>query len=127
MITGETCKNCGHPDHDHSNGYCHWRQQGASLACNCTAFVSPTAEAVAALPRDEQEVLACANHLGIDPKRISRIETTTDGGGHFTGLKVIIHVSTGRPISEWVKTNIPKEKVGWVTKYLAERAPAKAS
>lgn len=127
MITGEKCKRCKHHDYDHSNGHCHWRQHGALLACDCTTFVSPTTEAVAALPHDEQEVLACANYLGIDPKRISRVETTTDDGGHFTGLKVIIHVSTGRQVSEWVKTNIPKEKVEWVTEYLAERVPAKAS
>lgn len=127
MITGEGCKWCGHPDSDHSNGLCHWRQHGAVLACDCIMFVSPTAEAVSALPQDEQEVLACANYLGIDPERISRVETTADGDDHFTGLKVIIHISTGRQVGAWVRSNIPKERIRWVTEYLTKRIPAKAS
>ncbi len=127
MITGEECRNCGHPDHDHTNGHCHGQQLGAQLACYCNTFVSPTAVVVAALPWDEQEVLACANYLGIVPGRISRVEATVDGGGHFTGLEVIIHISTGRQVSRWIRANLPKEKIGWVTEYLEQRVPAKVS
>lgn len=60
----------------------------------------------------ENELLACANHLGIDPKKISLIKTACDGGGHFTGLDVIIHISTGRNVNQWVQKNLPEEKGG---------------
>ncbi|MDO8492086.1 MAG: hypothetical protein Q7S34_00400 [bacterium] len=121
MITGELCKSCGHPDYDHKNGHCHWKQHGALLACYCTTFVSPTAEAVTALSYEEQKVLACASYLGIDPKHISRVETTTDSGGHFAGLKVIIDISIGRQVDKWVETNIPKEAYEWIVKYLVQK------
>ena len=60
------------------------------------------------MPDNKQEVLACANYLGIDPARIANVETTQDGGGHFTGLKVVIHIPTGREVDSWVKKNLPQ-------------------
>jgi hypothetical protein len=63
------------------------------------------------MPSKEQDVLACARFLGIKPEQISRVEVTTDGGGHFTGIDVLIHIPTGRQLGEWVKDHLPKEKV----------------
>lgn len=46
--------------------------------------------------KDEETKRACANYLGIDPKLINKVEHPTDGGGHFTGLRVIIFISAER-------------------------------
>lgn len=66
--------------------------------------------AFAHLPTEEQEKLACANYLDIDPKHISDVKTTYDGGGHFTGINAVIHVSTGRGLAAWVRDNLPKPR-----------------
>ncbi len=118
MVTGEKCKNCGHADHSHYQKCCHWRQHGAVLACDCTTFISPTAEAVAALPQDKQKVIACAYYLGLNPRMISSIETRKDGGGHNIGMRVIVDISTGRGVGEWIRNNLPTQKIRWVVEYL---------
>ena len=46
--------------------------------------------------RDEETRRACANYLGIDPRHISKVEHPTDGGGHYTGLRVIIFIPAER-------------------------------
>ena len=116
----EKCKECGHEENDHSAHHCDYRRHGALLSCDCRGFVSPTMEAIATLPYDEQEVLACACRLSLDPKEISRIETTTDDNGHPTGFDVVIHVPIDRPVNEWVKAHTPKRNYRHVTKYLVE-------
>lgn len=55
---------------------------------------------------DEETKRACANYLGIDPKLITEVQRPTDGGGHFTGLRVIIFITAPRThardfIDEW--------------------------
>jgi hypothetical protein len=62
----------------------------------------------AAMEQSEKEKLACANYLGIKPELIHRIETTEDGEGHFTGLRVIIDIPTGRQVRKWVEEHIPR-------------------
>lgn len=73
-----------------------------SKLCECR----PCAFAHLLIP--EQEKLACANYLGIDPQRISEVKTAYDGGGHFTGLTAIICISTGHKLAAWVRDNLPK-------------------
>lgn len=120
MITGELCKECGHPDYDHRGGHCDWRREGAVLKCSCTCFVSPTAEAVAALPISEQEKLACANQLGIDPEGITHVQKTDND--QFTGLIVTVAIPIEGTMEDWIEENIPKEKREWITNYLSQRA-----
>lgn len=58
----------------------------------------------------EIERLACANYLGVKPELIDRVELTKDGGGHFTGLRVIIFIRTGRAVNEWIKEHLPAKQ-----------------
>lgn len=51
---------------------------------------------------DERMLEASAKHLSIDPQRITSVQASTDGGGHFTGIEVVIHISTGRRLGKWV-------------------------
>lgn len=128
MITGELCKNCGHPDYEHNYGHCHWQEHStAPMSCSCTQFVSRTPEEIAKLSYDEQRKLACANYLDVLPELISKIEKTTDSNGRFNGLDIVIHIPIGETIGDWVKKHIPKEKVEWVAKYLEERKIKKRS
>ncbi|PIR41175.1 MAG: hypothetical protein COV31_02070 [Candidatus Yanofskybacteria bacterium CG10_big_fil_rev_8_21_14_0_10_46_23] len=53
---------------------------------------------------------ACAKYLGISPNRISETKVNVDGGGHFTGLEVIISIYTGREVREFVDEYCPIEK-----------------
>lgn len=78
------------------------RGERADRSCECRPC------AFAHLPIEEQEKLACANYLGIDPKRITAVKTTYDGGGHFTGISAIIHIPTGRELPKWTEQNLPK-------------------
>lgn len=54
----------------------------------------------------EKDIAACANYLGIDPKKIHRVDTVWNGGGHDVGLDVVIRIpayySIGRFIDRWV-------------------------
>jgi hypothetical protein len=51
----------------------------------------------------ERAAKAWAEHLNIDPSLISEVEIRTDGGGHFTGLRVSIDIYTGRGLSRWLR------------------------
>lgn len=80
------------------------RGEQTNRSCECQVCV------MLALPLEEQEILACANYLGIEAETITKVETIQDGGGHFTGLDVIIHIRTERCIALWVAANLPKTR-----------------
>ena len=56
----------------------------------------------AAETHDQRQLLACAYHLGLDPSRIDRVKLVIDGGGHYTGLDVVMHISPGRQTAKVV-------------------------
>ena len=59
-----------------------------------------------ATTNEQRERLACAYHFGLDPSRIAYIKTRTDGGGHFTGIDVVLHIDTGRRIDQFIKITL---------------------
>ncbi len=60
----------------------------------------------AAQTSEQRERLACAYHFGIDPLQISYVKTKTDGGGHFTGLDVILNIDTGRRVGQFINITL---------------------
>ena len=57
---------------------------------------------------EEREKRACAKYIGISPDRISKVETPTDGGGHFDGFRVIINIPVGRNIRDFTQRYCPE-------------------
>lgn len=58
-----------------------------------------------------EKLLACANYLGIEVERIARVETVLDPGGHSEGLEIVLHISTGRQVGKWVRSNLPSTQI----------------
>lgn len=97
----ENCKICGHSAEVHySENHCGYNQRGALLACNCTGFVSPTLEAMKSLSEEDKIKLMVLNRFGLNPRFMTVAEVTTDGGGHFNGVRVVLHFPTGRRVGE---------------------------
>ena len=73
------------------------------------------------LPEDAKMILACADFLNINPNLISKVETTLDGGGHYTGLNVVINIRIDRHIRNWVTKNLPQKMTTEIETYIVHR------
>lgn len=54
----------------------------------------------------EQERIACAHHLGLDPQHIWRVQANYDNRGCFEGLDVVIRIHTSQDQGDWVRKNV---------------------
>lgn len=73
-----------------------------------TALFEMTREEKNKFSLDDQRKFACARHLGISSKLISKVEPILDDNGYENGLRVIIDIHIGALVNNWVDQQLEK-------------------
>lgn len=111
QYTDRLCAICGHEESCHEDGHCHWRRQGATLACHCTKFVKKITEqekAVAKLPLEDRLFVAVANFCLINQiirEGSAQLKATATDDG--INISIFVPVSNSE---KWINEHLPKSR-----------------